>query len=401
MFGEMIKIRQKFCDNKLNDIKSTVGSELDKLDLRIARGSRIAITAGSRGIDSIPLILKTVADKIKFLGGDPFIVPAMGSHGGATAEGQVNMLKELGITPEYLGIPVMSSMDVFEIGRIPCEGGEELPVYMDKYAYGADGIIVVNRIKPHTSFHAEIESGMMKMMAIGLGKAVQAQKIHSFGTRGLREYIVPAARKILGTGKIIAGIGVIENAYDQIMEIRAFLPDEIESNEKALLVKAGSLMPRLPVEQLDVLVVDRIGKNISGTGMDTNIIGRLKIKGEAEPEKPNIKSIVALDLTEETRGNAYGIGLADFTTKALVDKIDYNATYANALTTGFVERVKIPVIAGSAEEAVGFALRMCNINDFNTARVIKIRNTLDIEEMWVSKPVYEELKNREGIDIKV
>ena len=393
---QMHKIKQEFDSFYIEDIEGEVKQEIDNLNLKIKKGQRIAITAGSRGIDRIPFILKAVAGKVKDLGGEPFLVPAMGSHGGATAEGQKKILEELGITSEFVGVPVISSMEIVKVGAfcVAANGNNksvEIPVVIDKNAYEADGVIVVNRVKPHTSFHSDIESGMMKMIAIGLGKKVQAENIHSFGTEGLRQYIAPVARKILETGKVIAGIGIVENSRDKVMEIKAFLPEDIEQGEMRLLQKARESMPRLPVDQLDVLIVEGLGKNISGTGMDTNVIGRLKIHGEPETGKPTIGRIIVLDLTPETNGNAYGIGLADFTTKALVEKIDYKATYTNAITSTFTERVKIPIIAENEEEAFEMAVKACGIKDLGTLRAIRIKNTLQLEEIWVSTAVYNEL----------
>ena len=393
----MHKIKQEFDSFYIEDIEGAVKQEIDNLNLKIKKGQRIAITAGSRGIDRISFILKAVAGKVKDMGGEPFLVPAMGSHGGATAEGQKKILEELGITPEFIGAPVISSMEVVKVGDF-CAAANgnnksvETPVVIDKNAYEADGIIIVNRVKPHTSFHSDIESGMMKMIAIGLGKKVQAENIHSFGTEGLRQYIAPVARKILETGKVIAGIGIVENSRDKVMEFKAFSPEDIEQGEMRLLQKARESMPRLPVDQLDVLIVERLGKNISGTGMDTNVIGRLKIHGEPETGKPTIGRIIVLDLTTETKGNAYGIGLADFTTKALVEKIDYKATYTNAITSTFTERVKIPIIAENEGEAFEMAVKACGIKDLGTLRVIRIKNTLQLEEIWVSTAIYNELQ---------
>jgi hypothetical protein len=397
---QMIKVVQEFDKSYIEDVKSRVESELDRLKPGGMKGKRIAITAGSRGIDRIADILKTVVGKVREYGGEPFLVPAMGSHGGATAEGQVKILEELGITPEYVNAPILSSMEVVEIGTVKVQSVEsgqpmDLPVVIDKNAFEADGIIVVNRVKPHTSFHANIESGMMKMIVIGLGKRVQAERIHSFGTKGLKEYIVPVARRVLETGKVIAGIGIVENAYSKVHEIRAFLPDDIETGDRELLEKARNLLPRLPVDKIDVLVVENLGKNISGTGMDTKVIGRLKIHGEPEPEKPSIGRIVVLGLTPETRGNAYGIGLADFTTRKVMDSIDYAATYANAMASTFTERAKIPVIAENEERAFEMAVKACGVKDPEKVRAVRIKNTLELEEIWVSPCLYDELNNRE------
>jgi len=266
-----IKIKQKFNNEYIIDLEDVIFKEIESLNLSIKKGARIAITAGSRGIDRIPVVLGAVISKVKQLGGEPFLIPSMGSHGGATAEGQVKILKELGITPEAVGAPILSSMEVVQVDNVDI-GEVNLPVVVDKNAYEADGIIVVNRVKPHTSFSADIESGIMKMMVVGMGKKVQAENIHRFGTKGLREYLVPIARKVLETGKIIAGIGIVENSYDKIFKIKAFESQDIEEGEKALLKASRDLMPKLPVDKLDILIVENIGKNISGTGMDTNII---------------------------------------------------------------------------------------------------------------------------------
>jgi Uncharacterized conserved protein (DUF2088). len=397
---ELIKIRQKFDATCIYDVEAAVLGELKGLGLKLEPGSSIAVTAGSRGIDNIALILKTVVTFLKSADVKPFIVPAMGSHGGATAEGQKKILEELGIRPDYIGAPIMSSMDTVKISSIDTKAflhsavTENMPVYIDKYAYEADGILVINRVKPHTSFHGDVESGMMKMIAVGLGKAVQAANIHNHGTKGLKCLIRPIAKEVLATGKVIAGIGIVENAYDKQKTIKAFLPGQIEKGEQAMLAEARMNMPCLPTGMLDLLVVEQMGKNFSGTGMDTNIIGRIKIEGEPEPEKPYIRRIAVLDLSEAARGNAYGIGLADFTTRKLFDKIDYNATYANMLATGFTERVKVPFIAENEEIAIETALKSCSITSTEKARIIRIKNTLQLEYMEVSKNIYEEIKSR-------
>jgi hypothetical protein len=389
MLPEMIPVKQHFPDRSVADIPAQISDQLARFAPAIRPESRIAITAGSRGMDRISIILRSVVRWIKQQGGRPFVVPAMGSHGGATAEGQTAMLAGLGITEESVEAPIFSSMEVTEIGRY-----EDMPVCLDRHAAAADGIIVVNRIKPHTSLHGEIESGLMKMMAIGLGKAVQAQRIHSLGLGGLRTYIAPLARHIINSGKIIAGLGLVENSCDRVMQIEALSPQEIEDGEKKLLVLAKAALPRLPVNDLDVLVVEEMGKNISGTGMDTNIIGRLRIPGEPEPETPRIRRIVVLDLTLESHGNALGIGLADITTRALFAKIDFAATYANVLTTTFVERGKIPLLAKDEQEAVAWALETCGVRDIAQARVIRIKNTLTLQDVWVSPAVWQEIQGQ-------
>jgi len=397
---KLLNVRQHFDKTCISDVEAAVRSELNGLGLKLSLGSRIAVTAGSRGIDNIPLVLRTVASFIKDAGAEPFFVPAMGSHGGATAEGQLKVLAGLGILPEYLGAPIKASMDTVVIGSvdtgisIDASHSGVMPVHMDKLAYEADGIIIINRVKPHTSFHAEAESGLQKMLAIGLGKAVQAANIHNFGTRGLRELISPVAQLMLSTGKIIAGLGLVENAYDKLMCIKGLIPEMFAAGEKELLAMARSNMPSLPVDKLDLLIVEQMGKNFSGTGMDTNIIGRLKIEGEPEPGSPIIKRIAVLGLSDAAAGNAYGIGLADFTVKKLVDSIDYEATYTNMLTTNYLERVKIPYIAADENSAVEAALKTCSLNRIENARIIRIKNTLDMENIQVSPSVFEEIKDK-------
>ena len=394
----MVEIRQKIPAPKLEDFISEIRKELRRIGLseRIKPGDEIAITAGSRGIAHYPEILSTVVDEVKRAGGKPFLIPAMGSHGGATPEGQLALLKELGITPETVGAPIHATMEVDEIGKL--ENG--VPVYVDRNALKADGIIVVNRVKPHTDFKGEIESGLMKMMVIGLGKQKGAEMIHSYRSEGYHKLLPEAARLILKKLPIVLGLAVVENAYHEIAIVKAIEPENIEEEEKKLLKKAKSLIARIPFKDIDVLIIDEIGKEISGTGMDTNVVGRFWLPGEYEPLAPKIKRIVVLDLTEGTHGNAIGIGLADITTKRLVEKIDYRVTFVNALTAGHVEGAKTPVFLPNDREAITIALRTCGPIDPRKAKVVRIRNTLNLERMWVSESMLEiinsdpELKKR-------
>jgi nickel-dependent lactate racemase len=335
-FPRMVKIRQKYNAPFIKDIRKELSKEIasSKLREKLKPNDKVAITAGSRGISHIAEIITAVVKEVKDLGGDPFIVPSMGSHGEATAEGQIAVLKSYGITESYVGAPICSSMEVVRIGEIK----EGVPVLMDKIAFNSDAIVVVNRVKPHTSFRGPVESGLMKMLAIGLGKHAGACLVHSFGSRGLREMIPRAARIMLKEANVVLGIAIIENAYDQTAKIVAVEPEDFEKVEPDLLKEAQQLIPSLPFDEIDLLIVDKIGKNISGTGMDTNIIGRLMIRGEREFERPRVDKIVALDLTDESHGNAIGVGLSDITVRRLVKKINYQATYANVLTSGFLNR---------------------------------------------------------------
>jgi len=386
----LIKVRQFFNREHIEDIEGKVREEILGSEVRIKPGSYIAIAAGSRGIRNIHRIVKATVEVVKEFGGRPFIVPAMGSHGGATAEGQKELLESYGITEEYTGAPIRSSMEVVELPS----NGLENKVYMDKLAYSADGTIVINRIKPHTDFHGDIESGLLKMCVIGLGKHKQAIEIHRFGTYGLKYLIPPTAKRIIEYGNIILGIGIVENAYDETMVISAAKPEDFEREDKRLLDIARGNMPRLPVDKLDLLIVDEMGKDISGAGMDTNIIGRIYIDGETEPERPKITRIVVTDLTEKAHGNAIGIGLADLTTRRLVNKIDFNATYQNAVTSTFLHRGKIPVIAEDSKTAIEWALMTCGPIDIPNARIIRIKNTLSLNELYISRSVLEEIKDR-------
>jgi hypothetical protein len=384
---KLIKVRQHFNTECITDIEGVVKHQIFQKNISICAGSSIAVAVGSRGIANIARIVKAAVDTLKEMGANPFIVPAMGSHGGATAAGQKEVLESY--------VPIKSTMQTVELP----DGDPDLRAYMDKYAYESDGVIVINRIKPHTDFHGTIESGMLKMCVIGLGKHRQAMHIHKYGVYGLKELMPLTAKKILKSGKILMGIGIVENAYDQTMIIKAVAPSEMEEEEIKLLEISRINMPCLPVNQIDALIVDEIGKNISGTGMDPNIIGRTKIRGEQEPLVPDITSIIAADLTEASHGNALGVGLADFITKRLFNKIDFKATYENTLTSTFIERGKIPIVADTDREAVEYAMRTCRRLETDRTRIIRIKNTLKLGEIYVSEPILNELKTHGNSEI--
>jgi hypothetical protein len=294
----MIPIAQSFPSQKVDDISGTTRKQIQNTGVKFKKGSRIAVTAGSRGIANIAAITKAAVDEVKSQGALPFIIPAMGSHGGATAEGQREVLEHYGITEETMGAPIISTMDVVSI---PNEDND-FKLYMSRDAYEADGVIVINRVKPHTDFHGPVESGLMKMCVIGLGKHAQALEMHRLGVYGLRELVPKAARKILATGKILLGIGIVENALDQTLAIKAADSRGIEALDAELLDLARKNMPSLPIDRLDLLIVDELGKDKSGTGLDTNIIGRMGILGQEEPEVPNISYIIACSLTKASGG---------------------------------------------------------------------------------------------------
>lgn len=394
-FPRIIKIRQNFNQASLEDYISEIRKELKekKLSEKISRGWRIAITAGSRGIAHYPEILSTVVEEVRKAGGNPFLVPAMGSHGGATPEGQIKVLKSLGITPETVGAPIESSMDVEEIGRL----NDNTLIFMDKCALRADGIIVVGRVKPHTDFKGKIESGLMKMMSIGLGKQKGAEMIHWHQSVGYHKLIPDAARFIMKKVPILLGLAIVENADHEISIIKALEPEEIEEEEMKLLEKAKRVLARIPFDEMDVLVVEKIGKNISGVGMDTNVTGRFWLPGESDPRTPKIKKIVVLDLSEETHGNAIGIGLADFTTNRAFSKIDYSSTYVNCLTQGSSETAKIPPILPNDRDAISTALRTCGPIDPKKARIVIIKNTLELESFWISENLLKIVKSKNNL----
>ena len=388
------KVRQRFDRTRLDDPRAALRPQLAALDGLIRPGARIAIGAGSRGIDNLALVVGVVSDYLKARGAMPFVVPAMGSHGGATAEGQAEILKSYGISESTIGAPVRSSMDAIEV---PC-AGLPMRVFMDRHVHDADGAILINRIKPHTDFHGSYESGLMKMALIGLGKLEGARAVHDFGIYGLRELIEPGATRVLATGKILAGIGLVENAFHQTLHIEMLKAEEIAREEPRLLALAKRHMPSLPVSRIDVLVVDRMGKNISGVGIDPNITGRIGVAGQHDDSAPHVSAMVVCDLTSETHGNAIGVGLADVITRRLFAKIDYTSTYANVITSSFLERGKIPVVAETDREAFTMALRTCGHVQEGRERIVRILDTLHLEDVYVSAPLLGELSARESIE---
>ena len=388
-FPRMVEARQRIDQPRLDDYVTEIRRQLNSKGLakKISKGQRIAITAGSRGIANIPEILRTVVEEVKAAGGEPFLIPAIGSHGGATAHGQVETLRSLGVTEESVCAPIVSSMEVDRIGEI-----KGTPVYVDRNALRADGIIVVGRVKPHTDFKGEIESGLMKMMAIGLGKQKGAEMIHHNLWEGYHVLLPDAARLIMEKTPILMGLAILENARHETCKVVALEPREFEAAELKLLVEAKGLLARLPFKELDVLVVEEIGKNISGVGMDTNVTGRFWMPGESDPDAAKIDKIVVLDLSPETHGNAIGIGLADLITRRVFDKIDYPSTYVNCLTQGTTTTGKIPIWLPNDRDAIDTALRICGPIDRAAAKVMVIKNTQELEHFWMSESLAEQVR---------
>ena len=373
----------------VDEIPTRVRAALQPILERVALDERVAITAGSRGIANMPAILRACGEAIREFGGNPFVMPAMGSHGGATADGQRDVLAGYGITRESVGMPVISSMEVQQIGCI-----DDVPVYMSTTALEADRVLLVNRVKPHTDFHGPIESGLAKICAIGLGKQRGAQTIHSYGTRGLVELMPRAARCIIEkTEKILGGLAILENPRDETADLQFVEPEGIGLGaEQALQTRARSLIGTLPFQSLDVLIVDQMGKNISGTGMDTNVIGRMFVPGVAEDSPTRITAVVVLGLTEESHGNAVGLGLADFTTESFVQQIDWHATYMNSYTsgTGGLLRGRLPTVLSTERAAIATAIRMCGQPNPSRLRLARIKNTLQVSHVQFSPSLLED-----------
>jgi hypothetical protein len=377
---------------ELADVAAATDATLAVSGVRIAGGSRVAIAAGSRGITDLVTVVTRVAAWVRSQGGEPFLVPAMGSHGGATADGQREVLESYGLTHGATGMPIDSTMDVVELPRGTCL----VPVFTSAAAARADATIVVNRIKPHTDFRSSWESGLVKMIAIGLGKQRQAELVHAHGTRGLRELMPQVARQVLAHGNVVLGIAVVENALDRTMVVEAVPAERILDREPELLVVAREHAPRLPVDRLDVLLIDRMGKDISGCGMDTSVIGRLLIAGDPEPVTPSITMIGCHALTEASHGNATGVGLADVITRELADAIDHDATSTNVVTSGFLLRGKLPVVAPDAATLWSWCLRGAAITDPAMVRAARIVDTLHTAELWVTDVVLADLGDALG-----
>jgi len=387
---KMYRILQTFDKSKLKNIPEVIAQEFQAihLDQQIEPGMKIGITVGSRGIDNLQFIIRTVIEEVKKRKGRPFILPAMGSHGNANIEGQKQVLRSYGITEESMGVPIQATMDVVELGRLK----NGLPVYFDKYAFQADGIIVVNRVKVHTVFKAKIESGLHKMLAVGLGNHQGASTIHCLGPKYIPDNVVKAAKIILKKAPIICGLGILENAYDEVKKVVAALPGDFMQVEQELLKECKEIMPTLPVKDIDVLIIEEMGKDISGAGLDTNVVGGVKAYAKGDYDPPKIDKMVVLDLTKPSHGNAIGISIADIITKRLYDKIDFDATYKNVITCGYLDRAKIPVVLKTDKEAIEVALNTIFTLPGTKPRVILIRNTLKLDEMFVSENIWEKIK---------
>ncbi len=394
---KMFNVEQQFDETRIetSDIPAYINNILsdEKFSSKIKPDMRIAITAGSRGVSKVAVITKAIADFVKSKGAKPFVVAAMGSHGGGTAEGQLKILNDYGITEEYMGCPISSSMEVAKVGA----NEEGTDVYIDKNAFEADGIIVSCRVKPHTAFSGPYESGIMKMMAIGLGKRYGADICHRAGFKHMAKYVPMFGKTIIKNSNVLFAVASIENAVDKPCKIVAVDANEIETEEPKLLQEAYTKMPKIFIPECDILVVDRIGKNFSGDGMDPNITGTF-----ASPYKTGgliSQRAAVLDLSEETHGNALGIGCADVIPRRLFDQIDYQKMYVNAITSTMTNIVHTPVVVESHKECIQFCIRVSNEIDKTNPKIIRISNSLEVKNIMLSEALYEEAKNNANLKI--
>ena len=385
-FPTIARIRQSIPQPKVEDVPGTVRRLIleSRLRERVPAGGTIAVGCGSRGITAIPVVARAAVDALKEMGFKPFIVAAMGSHGGATKEGQRELLAGYGITHQKMGVEVRCDMDTMVLGTNPVG----LPIYFDKNAYQADGIVLLNRVKPHTDFHATHESGVLKMLVIGLGKQQGASQIHKLGLTGMKEVLPAVGRFLVKNTKFALGLAIVENADDLPADIVAVEPETIFDIEPKLLARARELMGRLPFDQIDVLAVGELGKNYSGAGMDPNVIGRLMIETQNDFERPVVTRLVVLDASEETHGNIVGVGFADLTTERLVAKLDPVPYRINILTSCCLERGRIPITLPNDRDVFEAALDTCWRIDPTEARLVVVPNTLEVNTLWVS-PAYE------------
>jgi hypothetical protein len=398
-YPEMVKINQQLDEIKITDVDSHITAELDKTQMAtmLKPSSKVAISVGSRGITDIVTIITSVVNWIKAHGGDPFLVPAMGSHGGATAEGQTQILEDYGLLETKVGAPIVSSMEVNHLG----ETRSGIPVMLDRNACNADHIIVLNRVKPHTEFHGKIESGLMKMIVIGLGKHEGTIMAHRYAVKyGYERTLTEIGLHALKNAPISLGLAIIENGYGQTAQITGVEPETFLETEKKLLDVARNKTPKLPFDELDILIVDECGKEISGTGMDTKVLGRIMNIYEEELNNPKITRVILRDLTEKTHGNAIGVGLADFVTRKVADKIDYRSTYINSVTAITPEKARLPIVCENDREAVDFAIATAGPVDVGNLRLAWIKNTSTLWEMFVSEALQAAAEGKKGLSLE-
>lgn len=392
----MYKVRQKFDSPGPIDTIQELDKELKKKRiLGSLKGKKVCIAVGSRGIKNLACVVAHIVKAVKEEKGDPFIIPAMGSHGGATPEGQKKVLEELDITEEKMGVPIVSSLEVELLGHT----GEGIPVYVSKDALYSDAVILVNRVKPHTSFRGDVESGLIKMAVIGLGKQKGADLCHKMGFYRFADRLKAMAEIVLSRVPIVFGVALVENAYDETAEVRVLEAGEFFIREPELLQKAKAWMPRIWLNDLDVLVVDELGKDISGDGMDPNITGRFAsdyAKGDLKVDR-----IVVLRLTGRTEGNANGIGMADITTLKVLEDTDFSKGYINAITAALPRTVRLPLVMPDDRSAIKAAIKTANNLDYvgKNTRMVRIKNTLELQYIYVSEALIEEVIHHPHLEI--
>jgi hypothetical protein len=389
-FPPLYRIQQRFDVSSIDDVAQTVRDEFASFTppTRLRSDQSVAVGVGSRGTHDLMILVKTVVECLRAMQLKPYIIPAMGSHGGATAGGQAQVLAELGITEESVKAPIVSNMDVVSLGYI--ESGAE--VFFAKDALAADHIVVINRVKPHTVFRADIESGLCKILAVGCGRQKGAANMHKYD---LGKTIVPAARLIMQKASVLCGLGVTENAVGGTHSIKLVGPKKFAGLDREFLKIAWTLLPKLPMDDLDILLVDEMGKNVSGAGMDPNVIGFWRREGG--PRKPDYRILVVLDLTPHSHGNATGIGMADLTTRRVIDQIDWNATYLNAFTSGVLRSARMPIPLENDRAAVETAFN--RLPDPANARMVRIVNTSELETFWATDAVLPELQTNVNLTV--
>ncbi|KUO48745.1 MAG: hypothetical protein APF76_17830 [Desulfitibacter sp. BRH_c19] len=396
-FPNLVPIKQKFDEQRVKDLKQIICQEFAKEEIKnaIKPGQRIAVAVGSRGIVHLQEIVALTIANIKKLGGRPFIVPAMGSHGGATSKGQAKVLKSYGITESLVGAPVVSSMETVELPK--SKFGES--INFDKHAYNADGVILINRVKAHTDFKGPFESGLMKMLVIGLGKHKGAAWAHARGVDQFVDLIPTIGMEIIKKTKILFGLAILENAYKEIAHVETVIADNFFQREPQLLSWAKSIMGRIIPKEFDILLVEEIGKDISGTGMDTNVISR-SASNFPGFEDLNYQRLVVFDLTDTTEGNACGIGLADITTRLLVNKINFNYLYTNSLTASILESAKIPIVMEMEKHAIMAAIITSQRVDLNAPKIVFIKNTAELDHILVTESLAKDLVENNNIEVR-
>ena len=392
---QFVEVSQKLSNEKISDIDSVITQEFSKFKSINLQDKSVAIAVGSRGIMQQSLVVRALIHELKHAGANPFIIPAMGSHGGGNAVGQEAVLTGYGITENLMGAPIKSSMDVVELAKLK----DGTPIYCDKLAYEADFIIPVNRIKPHTSFRAVHESGLIKMLAIGVSKHAGATALHFHGMGNFSTILPAAGHAFIENASILFGVGMVENANEEMMHIEMIPPDDFFNRDASLLKLAKDSMPQLLFEKIDVLVVDQIGKNISGAGLDPNVTGRTSSNLPGFELEFPIQRIIVRDLTDITEGNATGIGVADVTTQRVVAKMDWTKTYLNIVTAGVLDGARLPLVADTDRDAIGIGIRGCPGVSSENSKIVRIRNTLEMQEVWATETMLIDIEKNPRLNV--